>query len=393
MLTKINLQTLTIGLIFIMLITVFTINYTTHTYLLFIILLLVGFVHIIKKMKLTKTNVDFIPILFIFIWLYGFLLGILNNNNINYVIANYFGMVVYIVYFIIISFNIKKDTIVKILIFSSIINITGSIFFSIYQFLNIENLLNSIMTTGQVRFFYFLNMSTFYITMIYTFSIIFIPNKFKNNELSSMNLYFRYETTILLFILSIIALLLSASKGYILGFLVLIVVSFILLFKSYFLTSKSNKKVIYVYLCILLLIFFLIIFDYDKLFTMIFSDDDTGNIVRYKQIDLLFNDLTFFGKGLGAEIANNDDGNTYGFELSYLNILHKFGIMAIFILFGYIATIYLIFKNFTKNIIRSLIALSCMGYLLPSVGNPIIFAPINVILHVLALLIINNKEK
>jgi hypothetical protein len=34
-----------------------------------------------------------------------------------------------------------------------------------------------------------------------------------------------------------------------------------------------------------------------------------------------------------------------------------------------------------------------MGYLLPSIGNPILFAPTNVILHVCALLILEQKEK
>jgi len=356
-------------------------------------MLFVGLIKIAKNRILAKTNISLIASLFLLVWLYGFLLGLF-NNKIDYVIANFAGMVLYLLYFVFSSFKFSKNDIIKILILTSIINVLGSIIYWIYQFINLDNIQNYAMTTGQVRLYYFLNMSTYYILLIYTFSLIIMPIKYKIEYYKNVfNIFNQKIYSILFFLLALIAILLSASKGFVLGFIILMTLSFLMLNKIYIFKRITNKKIIYVFVFLLISLPILFMLNYEKLFTMIFSSEDLGNQVRFAQFYVLYNDLTFFGKGLGAEVSNNFDGNTYGFELSFVNIFHKFGIMGILLIIGYLMTFYYIFKRFKKNKLSSLIALSCMGYLLPSIGNPILFAPTNVVLHVCALLILDKKDE
>ncbi|MPL78173.1 hypothetical protein SDC9_24037 [bioreactor metagenome] len=390
---KISFYDILLSLLFLMLITIFTSSYTMHSYIIFLIMLFLGLIKFIKKKLLLKTNMSIIASLFLLVWFYGFLIGVF-NNKINYVVANFAGMVLYLLYFVFSSFNVSKKDIIKILILISIINVLGTLIYWIYQFINLNNILNYSMSTGQIRLYYFLNMSTYYIILIYTFSIMIMPNKYNNESYRNIfNIFNQKKYSVLFFLLALIAILLSASKGFVLGFIILISLSFLMINKSYFFKRVINKKIIYAFVFLLISLPFLFIVSYEKLFTMIFSSEDLGNQVRFAQFYVLYNDLTFFGKGLGAEVANNFDGNTYGFELSFLNIFHKFGIMAILIIIGYLMTFYYIFKRFKKNKLSSLIALSCMGYLFPSIGNPILFAPTNVMLHVCALLILDKKDE
>ena len=110
-------------------------------------------------------------------------------------------------------------------------------------------------------------------------------------------------------------------------------------------------------------------------------------------------ELTFFGKGWGAvyEIPflrfRNDSG--YSSELSYLNLIHKIGFFAIIYFKFYLWTFYQIFKTKISNnldqINTSLFSLGLITYLFLSLGNPILFAPAFVFMHVLSLHILNKS--
>ena len=106
------------------------------------------------------------------------------------------------------------------------------------------------------------------------------------------------------------------------------------------------------------------------------------------QAKALIEDFTMFGKGLGAVVPNySRDILGYGFELSYHNIVHKFGIISLFIFASFLTPVfYSLYKIFTRSSkIYSYLPLVFMLYLLPSWGNPTIFAPVSVILHCLTL--------
>src|SRR5690606_3660100 len=46
---------------------------------------------------------DWIPILFLFVWAYGVIMGLINGNDIGYIVRNFAGMVFYLAYYIILG--------------------------------------------------------------------------------------------------------------------------------------------------------------------------------------------------------------------------------------------------------------------------------------------------
>ena len=69
----------------------------------FFILLFLSSIRIVRlKMKFYFSNKieDYIALFFFLVWLYGFIRGIILDNNITYIVANFAGMICYLFYFI-----------------------------------------------------------------------------------------------------------------------------------------------------------------------------------------------------------------------------------------------------------------------------------------------------
>ena len=116
---------------------------------------------------------------------------------------------------------------------------------------------------------------------------------------------------------------------------------------------------------------------------------------RVVQGKALIEDFTLFGKGLGGTVPNySRDSLGYGFELSYHNIVHKFGVISLFIFGSFLLPIfYSLYSIFLRpNRVYSYLPLIFMLYLLPAWGNPMIFTPVSVVLHCLALYFIRRDK-
>ncbi|MES2558823.1 MAG: hypothetical protein V4590_03730 [Bacteroidota bacterium] len=255
-------------------------------------------------------------------------------------------------------------------------------------------------STGQKRVFYAGQLVIF---VLYASSLtqLIQPKIDSMSAISIVNGQTK-TTNLLLLGLSVISLFFfTASKGYLLGGMFLFVFIPILLFwrgggdsgkKSKYMSSMLLYAAIGV---VTILIF--ILTGYGNIAEVIFDKNDVANLDRYEQLGYLLNDLKFFGNGLGAEIMNftRSDDKPYGFELVYFNIIHKFGVFALLIIFSYFYTIYKCAKMFFNPLIDKRIAaaaLGCMGYLFPSFGNPLLFSPQSVILHCVALYFIRIYE-
>jgi hypothetical protein len=124
-----------------------------------------------------------------------------------------------------------------------------------------------------------------------------------------------------------------------------------------------------------------------------FSADDVSNAVRYSQLNDLIDDIVPLGKGLGAEVPGNirDDERPYGFELSYVNLIHKLGIVSLFTIFAYFFSFYKAIAALRNiNVDRRYAAVSLGGlcYLFPAIGNPIIAEPQLILMHCICLYLI-----
>lgn len=130
----------------------------------------------------------------------------------------------------------------------------------------------------------------------------------------------------------------------------------------------------------------------------VFSGMDIGNQRRYFEVRYILNDLAFWGNGLGARLMEAGAGTyglNYGTEVIYLNLVHKFGIVsaAIFGIYVYTAVKAFFLLDHADGNPYKVLPLACMGYLIPALGNPLLFSGITVFLHCFALTFIWDCEK
>ena len=188
----------------------------------------------------------------------------------------------------------------------------------------------------------------------------------------------------------LISIFLSGSKGAYLSALALMLILW-----SISLLYTMEKTVIRLYSILgLLMVFFLIAYfqsEISMILRTIFFAEFASDHPRVVQGKKLIEDFTWLGKGLGASVPGySRDVLGYGFELSFHNIIHKFGIFSLFIFLSFLAPIFysihqIIYKT---SSIFSYLPLIFMLYLIPAWGNPTIFASVSVLLHCTALYLI-----
>ena len=75
-----------------------------------------------------------------------------------------------------------------------------------------------------------------------------------------------------------------------------------------------------------------------------FSSEESSNNIRTEQASFLIREFSLFGSGLGSSLESgySRDSTGYGFELTYLNIIHKLGVFSMALFLYYLSTIILI---------------------------------------------------
>ena len=327
----------------------------------------------------------FIPLV---IWTYGLFIAILYQNNYYGIIRNFAGILFYITYFMLIFWRISYRQLLTVLIRSSIIYVLivlaysdiGTYFGSGFKNYERDGL-------GVFRLYYSLGLAIFFPTL-FIYSSNYIPtlkNDAKRLALVKKNPYMIFAL--------LCCLAFSGSKGFYLGVLVILVIVFLL---SIFRLMKTLRISLLAITFVVISVPFIISF-YTEIVNkigVIFLLEFDATHPRVIQREELISDFSFFGKGLGGVIEGYErDFLGYGFELSYLNIIHKFGIFSIFIFISFITPVfYSFYKIFVStNKINSYLPLMLMIYLIPALGNPIIFAPISVLLHCIAIYLIRLK--
>jgi hypothetical protein len=138
--------------------------------------------------------------------------------------------------------------------------------------------------------------------------------------------------------------------------------------------------------------------DFFELMILSFSLREAGNSIREEQALALWNELSFLGAGLGSSLMSGykRDETGYGFELTYLNLLHKLGFFSIPIfslyIYTFIQSLSWLFRDY-KNILPYI----CLGgccYMIVGIGNPLLLSTVTVTLHCSILyLIVKMKGK
>ena len=370
------------------------------------ILLAIAFVGSLIYLFCTKSKIsyrkeiDFIPFSFFLIWIYGIVIGFFNGNKSEYIIANFAGMFCYILYYFLVLFKVSVSSLVKILLVATISTSTIASVYYIFDIIGIDSsFLNNFLgeinqgsSTGQLRA-YFTGLTVGFTIWVLSFMYLLIGKSEKNLFLFEG---IKSRNYIWLFLLTTFILYFAtASKGFMLSGVFYFLVLPVLLYGKKMVSGKMSPSFFLFIVFILLVIGVLVVFDYSNIVTKMFDSEDSSNALRYLQLTYIVDDITILGKGLGAIIPNfsRSDEAEYGFELSYINLIHKFGIFACVLFFNWA---YVLFKAslnvyHRENVFNSSLSLGCMGYLFPSAGNPLLMHPACVILNCIALYLLRKK--
>jgi len=334
-----------------------------------------------NRYYLFKSKIDYVPLLFSLCWLYGVLLGFLRGNNSESIIANFFGMSLYIIYYSFCSLKFNIENILSLIKISSIVN---CIFFYISVFLYLSDGRIYGVTTGEdldgqmagFRLYWSMGMLIVVGQMCLIFAKYVAGLKIKISEY-------------ILFLLMLVSVLGTFSKGFILQFIASCIV--ILFFSSGIdqLDGKIKFKRL-TWLIIVLVLLFTMLYDLGFIDSFLFSIEyEAGSGSRDEQRRFIVNEWTFLGEGLGAVLKSgySRDELGYGFELNYENLIHKIGVLSILPFSMYIYTIYNL-TGLKNNFEIFGLGVGLMSYLISAYGNPFLFSPLAVILHVVVLYLI-----
>lgn len=339
---------------------------------------------VLKNSNISRIKVfDIIPMVLLFVWFYGMILGFAHGNKTDYIIRNFSGMTLYSMYFILVLLNVNVDGLIKSVLVSGYFVSLIMIVAYLSNFIYIPNIFIQFSylmladpshgsSTGQYRVF---STSAVVIFPLLGYALFMIYH--------SKNLV---KGFIIFFVSSFCLVIITASKGFLFGLISLIVIYILLDFIFKLGQKKIKKNNLFFMPLIFLAAYLLIYYEYATIFVYMFSADDVSNQIRYTQFFEIIKELSFWGKGLGSTYDGYQRHDAqYGVEISYLNILHKFGWISIFVFFSFFFTFYKAIICFRYNAGRALFVIFSLGYLFPALGNPIIFSTISVTLHCVAL--------
>lgn len=361
-------------------------------YVIFIIFLFYSLaVLAIKNFRFSFGRIeDYIALSFLIVWLYGFCVGLYRGNEISFVISNFAGMVCYLTYFLFVITKINTYLLLRVILLSSVIVSFLSIIVLILYHLGLYNEYTILFlgdgidytsTLEQIRC-RFGTLALAY-SLMATSLLVLISNNLKERDIIGIK---NKRKALFYFLLSVIVLFfVSASKGFVLGAIfVLFSIPSLIYFKHIIHAKISISLFLFLFVSFFL-IYLLVKFDYYSIIEKMFSEEDNNNIVRYEQFYSIVNDITFWGRGLGATISGvvRDLEKPYGFELVYVNLIHKFGIFSLFLFSGwiYMFKCLFIFLYQGKYPLYTSVAIGSLGYLFPAIGNPLLMAPSLVILN------------
>ena len=342
------------------------------------IFLLTFFATATKGIKLKKSffSIDVVIIFILLMVFYGILIGFLNGNKINYIVRNSGGVSCFLIYFFFRNRSkLQLNTLLYCLFTANLIYllmmgiyVTGKIF-GVY-FIQMKFLL------GDVAGSHLEGVYRSYTAGIFCCVPFIMTALFRPQSLVIQRVCFTKNLALIRSI-GVISLLIffvaTFSKGTALIMLTILIIIVI----------NSVLRLKLINLCILLLLIMWTIFlfesnPYIDLFYGIFLESTSGNSQRFEQHALMLEEYNITGSGTGATFKHftRSHDAPYGSELSFHNVVHKYGIFSLaFMPLAMVAGHHLIKVVLSKYDETSLQILGAFAYFLPAIGNPILFQP------------------
>jgi hypothetical protein len=348
---------------------------------------------------------DLFPALYLLVWLYGVLLGFTLGNKTIYVVSNFAGMVGYFFYYLLLISKVRKESLFNIVFYISIFILFQNIILSILLYVfnvyiyHSDNFFIGVFfgdftggsSTGQTRM---LSGSQLMVFPLFVLSLSYcLMPSLKSTEKFKL---LRNHNLICFLLTTYVVIFLPASKGFVLAGIVLFVFV-VILSKSR--SGKVNlKKTVILFTLFTVVLVVLLSTGYINIITSMFAQEDDANVARYTQLFFLLQDIDVLGKGLGAVVENaiRNQEKPYGFELTYINVIHKFGAVSVLLFFSYAYTLLKIFREYNANVIEKKYILTSLGlicFIFPSIGNPYLLSVQSVLMHVIALYLLRRDAE
>lgn len=328
-------------------------------------------------------------LLIIVSWLIGVLIGFINGIDPSLVFRNFFGLVVYMIFPVMLIISPSLRSLIIMIFLSGMVQMYYGLESSYELIINpaafyIESSISemrSLYSTGFIVIF-----PLFMVGVAYQ---LLPKHYFSNNHGKIVT---RLSKSLFFTLLTLIALIVPAmSKGFILATVILFL-SVVFFSLSYSLRAGRIHKNIMMLLVFIVVLLYLLPSSVYETIIYSYSSEEVSNVVRAEQFKYLVSDLTFLGNGLGSSLNSGymRDSAGYGFELTYVNIVHKLGVFSIFLFLSYIITLTVASIRIVRRVyvFESFFVIGLMGYLVVGAGNPLLLSPCAVILHCVAMYIL-----
>jgi hypothetical protein len=394
------------------------------SYVAFGLILLTGLVGILRRnadgtrAPVTVRLYDLVPLGLLLVWVYGLLLGFAHHNRTEYVVRNFAGMSLYSLYYVMLFRGIKRFDLLRCIMIAAAMNAT-------YMFgLYIWDKLIGRLAAHPTDFVFFDVRSYYAETLALLMAPVFLcvhTLVFPPSGLAAGGRPTRGLTPIAFLYLYLFAFLqIPLSKATLLAFWLAYPLS-IWCFRVQLRDLINTGRVIRVWALagtILLSVFpathalsaYVPTLQWSALVATItghalpatpntpLAEDRAhasrrmallAKTTRDRVSGAMTRDLTVFGKGLGAPLGNLDprDPEGYGFEQSYLNLMHKFGIFAGYIFFALGLMAWRTWRalQFSRTRHFAFGAMALFAGLVMAYGNPTLMSPVMVTLQCVVL--------
>jgi hypothetical protein len=333
--------------------------------------------------------------LLILTWVYGFSLALLLDVPFENAQRNFFGLLAYIIFPLLLYSRINEDQVVEIVMIAAWGIILFLIFRCIDFFSQNQINLNNMNSFSEIRFAHSIGALELLPILALNFATLLFKKNWMGYTIKNILcrvLMSKYFTIPLIFLIIVP----SVSKGLFLAILILFIISLSSALLINIRRGFLPKYIFYMTPFFIFLITMLPDVFWELLFST-FDSRDIANSTRTEQADYLINEFSFWGSGLGSTLKSGylRDTDGYGFELTYLNIIHKLGVFCLPLFISYLASFLLIVILILKrnNLFYVFFALGCLGFLIVGAGNAVLLSPISVVLHCFAIFVLLNSNR
>jgi len=361
-------------------------------YLLLGILSLYGIINFRFSINHSKKIFFLLPFFVFLSWLYGILIALISDNKIEYIFSNFLGLLFYLAFYGLLASNFPIKKLLNIIL------VVACFYFLYGGYLLFESviygsyLISAAVSVSDYRVIYM--AQTLYLVPFINVGLLRIAGILKNNDFYYPEIYLpKWSTSTLFISLSVIVFIfLSMSKAFIGIVIVLIGLAVFLIVLKNFSDVKFRPIIFLLLICTF--IFYFISSSEFEILLFSFSNNESSNMVREDQFGAIINEFTFYGAGLGAVLNSGyvrSSEAPYGFELTFLNLIHKLGFMVIPLFISYFIPLFyglklIILKKGSPVIGAFLIG--AMSFIIPGYANPMLLASNFVMIHIICLYIL-----